>query len=152
MGKKTPKWIATFAGCGLSRYAPGTVGSIAALPFAWLFWQYLPYFYALMLLVVFFAVGVWASETYSKQLEQHDHKSIVIDEAFGMFFVAGFAYFHIVDYLVAFALFRFFDIIKPPPINFFDKYLKGGFGIMFDDLVAALFAGVTLYLLHQFII
>lgn len=117
--------------------------------------------------VFLFFVGLWCSDLYSAALEQNDPKEIVIDEVVGQMLVIILCapsiifakYLKIVsvmgveifDFMTLFALpfvlFRFFDIIKPWPISWIDKNVKGGLGIMLDDVIAALFASVTHYIL-----
>lgn len=149
--KEMAKCISTFFYSGLSPKAPGTVGSIAALPFAWFLWQ-APLWASLTLLAVTYAVGTWATWQYSNELQAHDHGSIVIDEVLGIFIVTAFAHPRVFDYLVAFALFRFFDIAKPPPISWIDRRVPGAHGVMLDDIAAALFAAGMLWLAHSFLL
>lgn len=129
--------LATFFYVGRAPKAPGTFGSLAALPFAWWLWA-LPSFWAWTLIAVIFGVGCWAAENVIRRTGTQDHQSIVLDEAVGIFVTASIVERTYVAYLCAFLVFRFFDILKPPPIRWVDRKVKGGFGTMLDDLVAAL--------------
>lgn len=133
-------WLAFGLGSGLAPKAPGTFGTIAALPLWWLLLADLsPVFYLLFLLVTF-AFGVFLCDRTSNDLGVHDHPGIVWDEWVGVWIAlfmvpAGWLW-----VLAAFGLFRFFDIIKPWPIKWLDQKVEGGFGIMIDDVLAGLFA------------
>ncbi len=157
--KKPSHFFATFFGIGLLPFAPGTWGSFAGLVL-FLFLIYFEISFNLYLLLILFIIG-FAIITCSqavKKLDDKDHKSIVIDEVAGIgisFIFIPFLGFYDFDlsewgdnvYLAAiilFVLFRFFDILKPHPISYFDKNLKSGFGVVFDDLIAGVFAGLTL--------
>ena len=109
-------------GIGLIPFAPGTFGTLLAFPiFAFLDPRLDPLAWVLALAALFW-VGVWATSRTGRALGVHDHGGMVFDET------------------VAFLLFRLFDILKPPPIRYVDRRVKGGLGVMLDDLVAALFA------------
>jgi phosphatidylglycerophosphatase A len=92
------------------------------------------------IIVAGFAIGIWACERTGRAMGVSDHGSMVWDEIIAFWLVllfimpAGFS-----AQLWAFVLFRFFDMVKPPPIRFFDKHVKGGFGVMWDDIVAAFY-------------
>jgi len=148
--------IATCGGLGLSPYAPGTVGSALALP---LILIALPVGLELQLvaLLALFAIGVWASERRGQQLQQDDASSIVIDEFIGQWLTALVAMALLptlqdspLFLLVAFLCFRIFDIAKPWPISWCDRSVKGGFGVMLDDAVAAVPAGLLTALIMMF--
>ncbi|AWH88197.1 phosphatidylglycerophosphatase A family protein [Limnobaculum parvum] len=132
-------WIATGFGSGLSPKAPGTFGSLAAIPFFYLL-QMLPMQAYLVMLVLTFALGVWACQSATDAIGMDDHGAIVWDEFVGMWITCialpqGFIWM-----IAAFATFRFFDILKPWPIRWFDSHCTGGFGIMIDDVIAGLIA------------
>lgn len=145
-------WLATWFGSGLSPKAPGTVGSFAALPFAFFIQTYLGSAALFFASVIIFFVGWWASHEYMKYYpEKHDPKQIVIDEVAGMWLVLAVVvhniYEHIIFlYMISFALFRFFDAVKPWPISVVDRTVKGGFGVMLDDIFAAN-ASIIIYLI-----
>ena len=136
--------IATFFFVGRVPKAPGTAGSLVALPLAWFLWQ-APAPIAWGVIGVIFALGVWAASRVIKQTGVQDHQSIVIDEVVGMLVTASVATQVWWQYALVLAFFRLFDIWKPGPIRLLDRQLKGGLGTMADDLVAALMAAATLY-------
>jgi phosphatidylglycerophosphatase A len=136
---KHPAHLIAFGfGTGLSPKAPGTVGTLLGLPLFWLIaWAAPDLPNQIALLVAAFLVGIWACGRTGRALGVPDHGGIVWDEiaAFALVLV-----FTPVGWLwtgIAFALFRLFDIVKPWPIRQFDARLKNGFGVMFDDLLAA---------------
>lgn len=127
-------------GSGLAPRAPGTFGTLAALP-PYLFWLQglsLPWFLAVIALS--FLLGIWLCAATASDLGVHDHPGIVWDEFVGLWvsciaLPTGWPWL-----LAAFVLFRFFDILKPWPIRWLDRKVPGGLGIMADDLLAGLFA------------
>lgn len=143
---RDPRLLLAFGfGSGLSPKAPGTFGTIAALPFV--FWlQASPlYVYGLVLLIGF-AVGVYLCEHASRVMGVHDHGGIVWDEFIGLW-LTMLAVPHGWPWLLAgFLLFRLFDIAKPWPIGWLDKKVSGGFGIMIDDVLAGVYAWLILQL------
>jgi phosphatidylglycerophosphatase A len=127
-------------GSGCAPKAPGTFGTLAAIPFWWLFLQDVPLIPYLCVLIAGFAFGVYLCEQTSKDLGVHDHGGIVWDEWIGLWITyialpAGVEWI-----IIGFALFRFFDILKPWPIKWLDEKVHGGFGIMIDDVLAGIFA------------
>ena len=157
--KKFSHLSSTFFGVGLLPMAPGTWGSFAALfLFFGLIYAQINFLLYFLLFIFFSILSIIICEIASKDLEQKDHKTIVIDEVAG----AGLSFLFIPllgiynfstlewqkeSYLAAFILiilFRVFDISKPHPISFIDSKFKSGFGIVLDDLVAGIFAGLTL--------
>lgn len=147
-----PVWLlTTWFGAGLSPKAPGTMGSLAALPFAWIIaWATGPWglFIAAVLITL---VGIWASERHVRATGETDPGRIVIDEVAGQWFTLVPAPLDPLSYLVGFGLFRLFDITKPWPVSFFDRKLSGGLGIMLDDVAAAVYASAILALLHALV-
>lgn len=126
-------------GSGLAPRAPGTFGSLAALVL-FLPLSLLPPLWYAVVVVVMFGVGTWVSDFVAKDLAIKDPGMIVIDEFVGLWIAlfllpAGWIYL-----LIGFALFRLFDVLKPWPVSWCDEQLKGGFGIMMDDVVAGIFA------------
>ena len=144
--------LATWFGLGKFRYAPGSLGSLSALPLAW--WLSNSYGSQTLISVsiILFILGVWASETYAKNIGQADPGSVVIDEVAGQLFTLCFVTVDLWTLAAGFVLFRFFDMTKPWPINWIDKKVKSGFGIMLDDIIAAIFAIPMLYLFEIFIL
>lgn len=143
-----PGFFAFGFGSGLSRFAPGTVGTLAAIPFAILL-EGLPAAVYWVLLCVFFLAGVYACDVSSRRLGQHDPGGIVWDEMVAYWLTVAFVPFSWPWWAGAFALFRFFDIVKPWPIRQVEKRFGGGLGIMLDDIVAALYAMLVLFLAGQ---
>jgi len=138
-------------GSGLSRYAPGTLGTIAAIPLWWLLTQLSQPLY-LGLVLVAAIVGVSICGRAAEQLGVHDHGGIVWDEFVGLWVAMAFLPVSPVSLVLGFSLFRFFDIVKPWPISWLDKNISGGLGIMIDDIAAGLAAGGTGWLLQVYII
>lgn len=132
-------FIAFGGGVGLSPVAPGTVGTMVALPLYWLFNHFLDPIYFLIVIDILFIMGIWACGITGKKIGVHDHGGMVWDEIVAFLLVL---YFIPDDWrwqLAAFLLFRLFDITKPQPIKYCDSKLRGGFGVMLDDLIAAFF-------------
>lgn len=137
-------------GSGLAPFAPGTFGTLAALPLYFLL-QKLPLPFYLAVIVAGFVIGIWLCEQTTQALGVHDHSGIVWDEIIG-YLITMIAIPLDWRWIVAgFLLFRFFDIIKPWPIRWIDSQVSGGFGIMLDDVIAGIFALLVLHLLVRFI-
>jgi len=133
------KLLGTWFGAGLSPKASGTAGSIAALPFACviqIYWGSMALFIAS---VIAFIVGWIASNKYLHYTDAKDPKEIVIDEVAGQWLLLSVLYPTLTSYIVGLILFRFFDILKPWPICVADRRITNGFGVMFDDILAALY-------------
>lgn len=137
-------------GSGLSPFAPGTMGTLVAIPFIFLLRGLGPVGFWLAL-VALFLVGVWLCNVVSRKLGVHDHGGIVWDEMVGYWLTAAFIPLQWPWLLAAFVLFRIFDILKPWPIRQLDEKVSGGFGIMIDDVVAALFAVLLLALAQSYL-
>jgi phosphatidylglycerophosphatase A len=140
------KIVALFFGAGLSPVAPGTVGTLAAIPLYLLICQtgLLGYLLATLAVTV---IGLWASDRATRELGVHDHAAIVIDEVAGYLVTMAFLPLSWPAVVIGFFAFRFFDIIKPWPIRWLDAKVSGGLGIMADDLLAGVAAGASGYLL-----
>ena len=132
-------------GAGLSPVAPGTAGTLVAVPL-YLALAQLAWPWYLAIVVIGFAAGIWLCGYTSKALGEHDHGGIVWDEIVGMYVTLLVAPVTIVGFVLAFVLFRVMDIVKPWPIRDLDHRLGGGLGIMLDDLAAALYAALLLAL------
>ena len=132
-------------GSGLSPVAPGTFGTLAAMPLWWLCAQ-LPLWGYLLCTVAIIAVGPYLCGKTSHDMGVHDHGGIVWDEFAGLFVTMIAAPVSLPVAIVGFVLFRFFDVIKPWPIGWLDKRVEGGLGIMVDDLLAGVYAAVLLQL------
>ncbi len=138
-------------GSGLSPKAPGTVGTLAAVPLYMLMSSLPLLAYSLMLLVTF-VVGVYLCDKTSKDLGVHDHPGIVWDEFVGYWITMLAAPAGWLWILIGFVWFRIFDVLKPWPINWLDKKVEGGFGIMIDDVLAGLMALVCVHVTHWLIL
>lgn len=144
-------WLACGLGSGLAPFAQGTFGSLASL-FPWLLLRQLPWTGYALLIVLGFAIGVWACDVAGRKLGVDDHRSLVWDEFIGQWIALWPALLAPWWAVVAgFALFRLFDVWKPWPIRYLDRHLKGGLGVMADDVVAGLFAAVVLALALRFL-
>ncbi len=133
-------------GAGLSPYAPGTVGTLVAFPLFFLLRGLDPVMY-FSLVAALYAAGVWFCDIAGKSLGVPDHGGIVWDEIVAFLLVLHFSPPTLLGYALAFSLFRLFDIWKPFPIRYADRHIHGGFGVMFDDLLAAIYAVVCLLIL-----
>jgi phosphatidylglycerophosphatase A len=125
---------------GLSRVAPGTAGTLAAFPLFWMLNYFLDATSFLLAIGAMFIIGIWACAVTGKALGSHDHGGMVWDEIVAFLLVLVFTPKVLIWQAFAFLLFRVFDIIKPPPIRYYDNKLRGGFGVMFDDILAAFYA------------
>ncbi|MFT6465019.1 MAG: phosphatidylglycerophosphatase A [Halopseudomonas sp.] len=130
-------------GSGAIPKAPGTWGTLAAVPFV-LIWQQLPLAGYVLVLVVATLLGIWLCDRTAKDMGVHDHGGIVWDEFVGLWLTMLLAPPGWLWLLAGFALFRLFDIWKPWPIGWVDRRVGGGFGIMLDDLLAGLMALLVL--------
>jgi phosphatidylglycerophosphatase A len=133
-------------GSGLAKKAPGTFGTIAALPF-WYALQFLSPVYYIVVLLAAFALGVYLCGATAKALGVHDHGGIVWDEFVGLWIALFMVPMNIYWIALGFALFRLFDIWKPWPIRVLDAKVHGGFGIMIDDVLAGVYAYLVLQLI-----
>ena len=131
-------------GSGLTKKMPGTSGTIAAIPVYLIFIQMDSWLYYLLTIIVT-VVGVWICGRAAMQLGEHDFGGIVWDEIAGFLITMSLVSFSWVAVLEGFILFRIFDIFKPWPIKWIDKKMGGGLGIMLDDVLAGVIAGVILY-------
>ena len=139
--------LATGFGSGLSPKAPGTAGSLAAVPFCYLLGlASLPL--KATIIVVAFAIGVYACQKATDAIGIDDHGGIVWDEFVGMFITVACLPNTLAWLIAGFVVFRIFDIWKPWPIGPIDAKLKGGLGIMLDDVIAGVFALVVLKLIE----
>ena len=138
--------LATGFGSGLAPVSPGTFGTLAAVPF-YLMFVYSPTWVFWLFTLITCLVGPYICGKAADDIGVHDHKAIVWDEFAGFFITMCLVPFSWINVVVGFALFRFFDIIKPWPISFLDKKVHGGLGIMLDDILAGVIsAGILLYL------
>ncbi len=137
-------FIAFGGGTGLSPQAPGTIGTMLAFPLYWLATRYVDGALLLALIAVLYGLGIWACHVTGRALGVADHGGMVWDEVVAFMLVLFFTPAGLYWMVAAFLLFRLFDIYKPPPIRHYDRTLKNGFGVMFDDLIAAGYALIVL--------
>ena len=143
------KFLVTGFYSGKIKYMPGTFGTLVGV----LIFQLISFNSLLnnifLLLILFFLSLLLLNYSYKESIFLNkDDKSIVIDEIFGYLIFMIFFENNLINLLVGFILFRFFDIFKPFPISLIDKNIKNSFGVMFDDVIAALFSGVGLFLFN----
>jgi phosphatidylglycerophosphatase A len=139
--------LATWFGAGLLPMAPGTWGSLAALPFAWAIATFFGQTALLIAAAIVFCVGWWAAEQVGRASGIADEGSVVIDEVAGQWLTLVVVPPSAAAYVLGFLLFRLFDITKPWPVSTAERRLPGGLGVMADDIVAAIYAAALLYLL-----
>jgi phosphatidylglycerophosphatase A len=137
--------IATVFGVGYAPFAPGTWGSLAALPAAWLIASVAGRWALVPAAILLFFVGWWATTQVVRESKVSDPQSVVIDEVVGQWLTLAVAPLHPVAYGLGFVLFRAADIVKPWPARWADRKLKNGFGVMLDDVFAALYSAALLW-------
>ena len=130
-------------GSGLSPYAPGTAGTLAAIPLFW-FMSTLPLAVYLAVVGVLFLIGIYLCQVTTDRLGVHDHSAIVWDEVVGYLLTMTAIPFDWRWVLAGFFLFRLFDVWKPWPVRALDRSVGGGLGIMLDDVGAAIYAALSL--------
>lgn len=141
---QNPSYFIAFGfGSGLSPIAPGTFGTLAAIPF-YLLLSHSSWLLYSLITIAAFALGVMVSDSVSKDMGEHDYKGIVWDEFVGYFLTMFMAPKGGGWVIIGFILFRFFDIWKPQPIRWVDQRVHGGMGIMLDDVIAAIPAWIIL--------
>jgi len=154
--RQPQQFLALGFGSGLAPFAPGTFGTVAAIPL-YLLIALLPLWGQVFVIVAAFVVGVYLCQYTADALGVHDHPAIVWDEFVGLW-ITMLALPLLKQapslplLLLGFVLFRLFDIVKPWPIRWLDAHVHGGFGIMIDDVLAAIFAGLCLALIIRYII
>ncbi len=131
---------------GLAPKAPGTIGTLVAI-IPYVFLSQLPLPAYLLVLILSFTLGIYLCGESARLLGVHDHGGIVWDEFVGFWITMLVAPPGVLWMLLGFVLFRLFDILKPFPIDYFDKHLGGGLGIMVDDAIAGSFAWICLQLI-----
>lgn len=140
--------LASGFGAGLSPVAPGTCGTVVGVALYWPLRELsLPVYLGVVAVVC--VGGVWICEAAARRLKTQDPQCVVWDEIAGYFVTMALAPRGLVWVAAGFALFRLFDVLKPWPVSWVDRNLKGGLGIMLDDLVAGLYAGASVMLLAR---
>ena len=137
--------IATCFGAGLVRWAPGTAASALALPAAWLLRRYTGEIGLAAAALALIAIGIWAAGACERRTGTRDSPAIVVDEVAGQWVALLLIPPEPAAYGIGFVLFRLFDVAKPWPISLIDRHVKGGLGVMLDDVVAGMFAAVVLW-------
>ena len=146
--EKTLKLLATWFYVGTSPKAPGTFGTLAAFPLAYVLLFLPPELY--MLAVLFFtAFSVWVCSLYELTIQKHDSQEIVIDEVVGYLIALTWLPQTPLVFIMAFLIFRFLDILKPFPISWIDKNIKGGLGVVADDVAAGIITNILLHWLIE---
>jgi len=140
-------FIALGFGVGLAPRAPGTFGTLLGWAMFLVMYEWLSPLAIAYLAIPLFFLGIWACDVTGRHLGVQDHGSMVWDEVVAFLPLAALASASLAMQLVAFGLFRLFDIWKPFPIRHFERNVKGGFGVMLDDLIAASYAYVGIILL-----
>jgi phosphatidylglycerophosphatase A len=138
-------------GSGLAPFAPGTVGTLVAYPIWWALALALPQWAIIVLLLPLFGVGVWACGVTGRHLGISDHGSMVWDEVVAFVLILALIPQEVLWQIAAFFVFRFFDVVKPPPIRQVEIRVKGGLGVMLDDILAAGYTLLCLAFAHRFL-
>ena len=147
--KEVSKIISTWFYSGLAPKAPGTFGSAATLPFVYVLAAWQGWTAVLAFALIVSVIGIWAADTYAKAVNIKDPGFIVIDETAGQAITLLAAGTNLWLYLIGFALFRLLDISKLWPVGWADKNVKGGLGIMLDDILAGIIGGGILYFIRN---
>lgn len=142
--KHPATWVATWFGCGLMQPAPGTWGTLGALPFGIILLMTGGIPALLIGTIIIFILGLWAAKHFERMVREKDSGMIVIDEAVGVWIAIIPATLTPSSVAIAFLLFRFFDILKPWPIGWMDKKIHGAMGVMLDDVLAGIYAALVL--------
>ena len=137
-------FIALGAGAGLAPFAPGTFGTLLAFPIFWMAAPRLDPAFYLGGVAALFAAGVWACDVTGRALHAPDHGGMVWDETVAFLLVLFFTPVYSYWQAFAFLAFRLFDIAKPPPIRYYERAVKGGLGVMIDDMIAAFYTLLVL--------
>jgi phosphatidylglycerophosphatase A len=146
---RSPTLLLAFGfGSGLAPKAPGTFGTLAAIPL-WLLLCQLSVSLYWSVIAVSVIVGIYVCGRASSKLGVHDHSGIVWDEFVGLWITFAFIEPQLTSVIVGFLLFRLFDILKPWPISWLDKQVGAGIGIMIDDIVAGFFAAIVIVVISN---
>ncbi|MBF0117655.1 MAG: phosphatidylglycerophosphatase A [Desulfobacterales bacterium] len=148
ISEKMVIFFATGGYTGYIRYMPGTFGSLIGIPFGFLL-SFVKF--NIIILILFIGLAIWISGQAEKIINTKDPGCIVIDEICGMMVTLLYNHVTIISMLLGFFLFRFFDILKPFPIRLIDKKIKGGAGIVMDDILAGVFANLILRLVLKYV-
>ncbi|MAZ46786.1 MAG: phosphatidylglycerophosphatase [Rickettsiales bacterium] len=146
--KKISILFSSSFGIGNLKFFPGTLASFATLPMVWFIKDFFSFNLFLIILILYSVISYFLIKICIKNLTNKDPKYIVADEHIGQSISLIFCDQKILDYLIAFILFRFFDILKPFPINLVDKHIKNACGVIFDDVIAGVY--VCLMIIYVF--
>ncbi len=149
MNTKILLLIATFFNIGKVPKAPGTVATLATIPL-FILMSHLPEVTYLLLVFAITLLGIFAAQAYESVAPEHDSKEIVIDEVAGFLITMALVPCTWKSILLGFALFRLFDILKPWPISALDEKIKGGVGVMADDIAAGIAASLLMQLVLNY--
>lgn len=144
---KIAEIISTWFWVGKIPWAPGTWGTLATLPVVYALSMVGPILYMAVTIIAIF-VGVFAADLYENSLGEHDSSEIVIDEVVGLLISLTWLPMTAQSLILGFVLFRFFDILKPFPISWLDRKIKGGLGVMLDDIAAGVITNIILQILY----
>jgi len=136
--------LASNCGLGYAPVAPGTFGTLAGLPVFWLLAGFPPAGYLLAWAAIT-VLAVWAAGVAGRCYGVVDDRRIVIDELSGYLVTVAFHPWSWTTALLGFVWFRLFDIVKPPPVGWIDRHCKNGFGVVFDDVAAGIYAALALH-------
>lgn len=145
-------WLASWFGSGFLSPAPGTWGSLAAIPFGIVIFALGGKIALATAAVIVTIIGLWAAHHFDKDMDGHDSKMIVIDEVAGQWIAMIPAALNPLMIILSFILFRFFDILKPFPISFIDKRVQGALGVMLDDILAGYVAALCVMIAGVYIL
>ncbi len=144
--------LATWFGSGLLPKAPGTWGSLAALPFAWVIVSGGGMWALAAATVIVYLVGVWATRVFLRTTEDPDPGPVVIDEVAGMWMTLIMVPPDLVIYAFGFVAFRIVDIFKPWPAGWADRTVKGAQGVMLDDVLAAIYSAAATWVFAEYVV
>ncbi len=149
MNKKTITLLATFFGSGRLPKSPGTWGTLATIPLWYVLAQLhaIPYMVVVLLLCV---AAILIAQAYENMTSTHDSKEIVIDEVVGFLITMTWLPLTWQSLIAGFILFRIVDIVKPPPIRQLDQKVKGGVGVVIDDIAAGIVCNIILQLVYTY--
>lgn len=147
MKGRIASWIATCGPIGYLKWAPGSFGSLLAIPLIWLVGKNLDFF--VLTFIALFSVAVWSSNKVACDLKEHDPAPVVIDEVCGMFLSLFLIFPTWRTFLTGFICFRFFDIVKPRPLHWLERF-PNGFGIVLDDIGAGIYTNIILHFLVHY--
>ena len=144
----------SFFGLGFSPKAPGTVGTLGIVPVLFYLSQInVPKIFFIPFIIIVTCFSCYITDVVQKKMELHDPQWIVIDEVLGMMVTWLFSSKSgVVPFLIMFALFRFFDIVKIWPASYFDKKVHHGSGTIIDDIVSGIYAGITYYFIEKYLL